>query len=241
MSCTNYKENAVNKSKWLSLVVVAGLICTTAGVSYQASGQDDKDASKSKVKMPEPPQMDMSPEQMMAAMKKWIETTTPGDGHKRLDYFVGEWDTTTKIWMAGPGMPPTETKGKAVHTWVLGGRFLQHEARGEMIFPTADGQMTTVPHEGFGLSGYDKSRNVYTLLWVDNLNTHMLTGVGNIDPTGRIFTYYGLADEAMLGVYGRYVKYTVRIINESKYLFEVADLHVSDDFKVVEVTYTRKK
>ena len=40
---------------------------------------------------------------------------------------------------------------------------------------------------------------------------------------------------------GRTVKYVTRIINDDKYVFEIIDLHASDDYKVIEITYTRVK
>ncbi len=48
-------------------------------------------------------------------------------------------------------------------------------------------------------------------------------------------------DEPMLGVVGRLVKYVTRIIDDDTHVFEIFDLHADDDYKVIEVTYERKK
>jgi hypothetical protein len=37
------------------------------------------------------------------------------------------------------------------------------------------------------------------------------------------------------------VKYVTRIIDDDKHVMAMYDLHVGDDYKVMEVTYTRKK
>ena len=56
-----------------------------------------------------------------------------------------------------------------------------------------------------------------------------------------LFTLYGEMDEVMLGVVGRTVKYVTRIVDADKHVFEIIDLHAGDGYKVVEITYTRKK
>ena len=88
--------------------------------------------------------------------------------------------------------------------------------------------------------GYDGFKNLYTITAVDNMNTQTINSVGTRDPSGKKFTFYGHMDEPMLDVYGRVVKFVYRIINENKYVIDVIDLHASDDYKVVEIAYTRK-
>src|SRR5829696_829066 len=88
---------------------------------------------------------------MAEMMKKWMATTKSGPRHKWLDRFAGKWNTTTKIWMGGPGAPPMETKGSAEFRWVLDGRFMLQETKGEMLMPDATGQMKKIPHSGMGM------------------------------------------------------------------------------------------
>ena len=51
---------------------------------------------------------------------------------------------------------------------------------------------------------------------------------------------YGGMDELSMKVTGRTVKYVTRVIDENTYVFDIIDLHAGDDYKVVEVTYTRQ-
>ena len=44
----------------------------------------------------------------------------------------------------------------------------------------------------------------------------------------------------MLDVSDRMVKYVTRIINENKHVFEIYDLHAGENYKALEVVYTRK-
>ena len=91
------------------------------------------------------------------------------------------------------------------------------------------------------MTGYDNARNMYTSSWASNMGTNVFTMAGSVDPSGKLFRFYGEMDVPMLGVVGRSVKYVTRIINDDKYVFEIIDLHASDDYKVIEITYTRVK
>lgn len=211
-------------------IVTAAITALTLG---GAAFQEEK---------PAPPPMQIpSQEDMMQMFKKWQESTTPGKAHEVLDRLAGEWETTMRVWMAGPGMPPTETKGRSTVRWVLGRRFLQEEMTGKTMMPDLTGAMKAVPFEGIGLLGHDNYRNMYVGSWVDNMNTHMLTFRGTFDPSGKVFTAYGEMDEPMMNVTGRYCRYITRIISDDKHIFEIHDLHAGENYKVIEIVYERKK
>ena len=180
-------------------------------------------------------------QKMMERMKKWMESIQPGKHHQTLDQFAGQWDTVTRMWMAGPGSPPTETKGVSDVKWVLGKRFLLEEHKGEMLFPDASGEMKPVPYEGIGLWGYDNIRNLYVGSWASTAGTNLQMMSGSADPSGKLIRLFGEMDEPMLDVYGRLVKFETRVIDKDKHVFTIYDLHAADDYKVVEITYTRKK
>lgn len=181
------------------------------------------------------------PAEMQKMMEKWMATIKPSEHHKRLDPFVGSWTTNTKVWWGGPGSPAIETDGTSEIQWVLDKRFIEHRHHGKMMMPDASGGMAPAPYEGRGITGYDNYKNLYVGTWASNLGTEILTMSGGRDPSGKVFTYYGTMDEPMLDVHGRTVKYVTRIINDDKFVFEIYDLHARDDYKVVEITYTRKK
>jgi hypothetical protein len=82
---------------------------------------------------------------------------------------------------------------------------------------------------------------MFTGTWVDNQNTHMLSMAGMVDPSGKVFTWYGEMDEPTMDVRGRQVKYQTKIIDENKHVFAIYDLHAGEGYKVIEVTYTRAK
>lgn len=198
------------------------LVGITVLISSQAVSSDKEDpAAKGQP----------TPEEMAVMMAKWQKAATPGEPHKHLDYFVGTWKTESKIWMGGPGSPPTVSAGISKIKWVLNGRFLLDHHKGQFM-----GQ----EHEGMGLTGYDNYKNMYVASWADNMSTHLLTMAGARDPSGKKYTYYGKMDEPMLDIQGRMVKYVTTIVNDKHYVFEIYDLHARDDYKVIEITYERQ-
>lgn len=181
------------------------------------------------------------PEEMKAMMEKWESVVKPGEHHERLKQFAGDWKTTIRVWMGGPGTPASESQGTASYRSILGGRFLLQDAEWKMDMPDFEDpmKMKTIELKGVGLIGYDNYKNQYVNCWADNYNTQILISYGNVDPSGQVFTAYGLMDEPMLDVIGRTVKYVTRIVSEDEHVFSIYDLHAGDDYKVLEITYKR--
>lgn len=178
-------------------------------------------------RQPEIPEMD--PQKMM---EQWMASIQPGKGHEFFKQFVGEWTTTTRVWMGGPGAPAQESAGTSTYSLILGGRFLKSESKGEMM---------GMPHEGLGLTGFDNNRKLYRSMWVDNMITGFITNTGNLDQTGKILTQFGEMDEPMTGEIGKPVKYVTRVVSPDQHVFEIWEVLYGDPFKVVEVEYNRKK
>lgn len=217
--------------KTSSVVVLALGLGMVAFLSREAASQSAKEADKDKPAAV-PAGMPKMNEQEMAMMQEYMKIASPSEHHKRLEPFVGKWNAVSKVYMGGPGSQPMESTGTTERKWVLGGRFVMEEHKGQMM---------GMPHEGIGMIGYDNYRNMYTGSWCDNMGTHILAFKGMADPTGKVFTYYGDMDEATMKVVGRTVKYVTKLIDNDKHTFEIYDLHAGDNYKVVEITFTRVK
>jgi len=166
-------------------------------------------------------------------MKRWEESMTPGEAHKKLEPMVGTFDAEVKMWMNGPSGEPTTSRGTSLNSLVLGGRYVQQEFTGEMM---------NQPFNGIGYTGYDNFNKKYTSFWIDNMSTAMSTMDGSIDKEGATFTMWGKMDEPMTGERGKKVKYVTRIIDADKHVFEVYDVTAYGDKKpTMQITYTRKK
>jgi hypothetical protein len=107
----------------------------------------------------------------------------PGAEYKRLDQFVGSWTTvgtTQSAHQAGTGkLASTET-----YEWMPGGYFLVHRW---------DGQVSSVPLNGFEVLGFDGRIKAYTSRFFDSMGT---SGTLRATPQGNAWTWAGDADAA---------------------------------------------
>lgn len=168
-------------------------------------------------------------------MKKWAAHMTPSESHKRLEPFVGKFETTTKLWMM-PGAEPVESKGEAVHTWILGNRFVEMKTKGAMM---------GMPVQGQGLIGFDNWNKHYVGTWTDTSTTSLLTMQGTWDKNPKAtpaLHLYGTLDEFLDGTNDKNVRYTWRVLDADTLQFEVHDLDIGETgTRVIEITYKRVK
>jgi hypothetical protein len=205
------------------LLFTIAIACASLLGAGQAVSQENKAQAKSDAK----PSADMQ-----EMMKKWMESATPGEAHKRLEPFVGKWETAIRMWPEGPGKPPAESKGSSEIKWIMDGRFLLEEY---------SGQMMEMPHRGMSITGYDNFKKRYVVSYLGNTGTAIYTGEGKFDMDNKVLTSYGQMDEPMTGEHDKTVKYVVRLLNKDKHVFEIFDeVGGPNEFKVIEITYTRK-
>lgn len=198
------------------LLLAVALVGVTALITSRAMSDDKKQ-----------PGGEGQENEMMA---KWMEAGTPREFHKKLDAFVGNWKGVSKYWM-GPGQESQSSESTMTVTWVLGGRFLKQEYKGEVM-----GQ----PFEGMGLWGYDNLKKKYTASWADNMTTAIMTELGTCDASGKTFTLLGSHDDPMTGKAVN-TRSVTRIINKDKHVFEMYEPGPDGKmFKNLEIIYTRK-
>jgi hypothetical protein len=177
---------------------------------------------------------------MQAMMQKWMASVKPGENHKWLEKtFVGKWNTTTRMNF-DPNAPAMETKGTAEFHMINNGRILIYEAKGQMLMPDASGQMKPIPYEGMGMFGYDNYRHMFVGNWSDTTTTAILQMNGALDPAEKKLTFYGPMDEPMLDVVARTCKYVFTFESDTKFTFQVYDLHAGDNYKAFEISYERQ-
>lgn len=168
-----------------------------------------------------------TPEQMASAQK----ISMPNENHQVLNALAGEWNQTTSMWMA-PGAAPEVASGSMTAQWILGGRFLQQEFKGEMM-----GQ----PFEGFGLLGYDNVKKEYTSVWVDNISTGIMTSTGQYDAGTKTLSESGLASCPMTGETNKQFRSEWKIVDADHLSYEMYTKGPDGvEFKTLTVSYTRK-
>ncbi|MFQ5411970.1 MAG: DUF1579 family protein [Phycisphaerae bacterium] len=211
------------KSVMMMLLIVAASALMTSRVISQDAGEKD----------PKHPQ-DGPPD--MAAMMEWMKLTQPGEHHQDLNQFVGQWNMTTKMWMI-PGAPPSVSKGTVKYKMIMDGRFLSEEVSAEIDM----GPMGKQPFEGFGLTGYDKVRSLYTSCWVANQDTQMMISKGTRHPETGVYTFYGERDDPRTNIYGGLVKWRIRFSDKDHFVSEMFNLAAGEDERIMEIAYTRAK
>lgn len=117
--------------------------------------------------------MEMSPEDMMAAMAK---ISTPNEHHQELGKMVGNW-TAAASFIMDPTAPPTEGTGSLSLKWELGGRFLRGDFKMDFM-----GQ----PFHGISFTGYDIAHEQYVSTWMDTMSTKITYMEGNQDEAGAL-------------------------------------------------------
>ena len=131
---------------------------------------------------------DSAPDQK-AMMEAMMKAMMPGDAHKLLEPMVGTFDVKVVAWMM-PGQPPTDGKGTAVSTWVLGGRYVEQKF---------SGQFMGMPFEGIGYTGYDNVKKSYWSTWVDNMGTGVMTSSGSTGDGGKTWKFMSSMPDPMTG------------------------------------------
>ena len=165
-----------------------------------------------------------------AMMELWQKMSTPGEGHKRLDAFVGSWTTKNTMWME-PGKPPEVTEGTADQKWVLGGRYLEQRYEGTMM-----GQ----PFSGIGYTGFDNGTKKYEATWMDTTGTAILFMKGTFDKAGKILTSTGQMNDFVTGK-PMTMRNKTTIVSPDEILFELFGPGPDGkEVRMMEIRYTRK-
>lgn len=170
--------------------------------------------------------------QMDPAMQEAMKRAAPGENHNALEPFAGRFTTTSRMWMK-PGEPPQESTGSAEHTWVLGGRFLKMDVRGDMGGQT---------FQGLGYLGYDNIRGEYTAVWLDNMSTGIARASGQFDPATKKYTESGTFSCPMTGETDRRFRGEWKVIDNNTLSYTMYNPGPDGkEVKGMEISYKRVK
>ena len=174
----------------------------------------------------QPPQTQMSAEEK-AQMEAWMKYMTPGEPHKNLEKFVGNWTITTTMF-SGP--EPTSSPGTCVFTMIMGNRFLQQECKGQFM-----GQ----PFHGMGFVGYDNGQQTYVSTWMDNMGTGIMRSTGTCTAGCNSYTEKGEYFDPMTGKMKNF-RSEIKWTDNNKYVMQMFDVGPDGkEQKSMEISYTR--
>jgi uncharacterized protein DUF1579 len=135
------------------------------------------------------PKEPAAPAMSAAEMEAMQKAATPGEPQKRLGRLVGDWTFTNTMWMA-PGQPPATSTGTMHGVALMGGRYVEHTWKGDMM---------GMPFEGRGTDGYDNVGKQYVSSWLDNMSTGIMYSTGSCDAAGKVCNYSGEMWDPMSG------------------------------------------
>ena len=167
---------------------------------------------------------------MNKAMEAMTKHAEPGPHHKKLDPLVGDW-TYKATFTMDPSTPSMEMSGTSTRKWILDGRFMQDDSKGD----------SGMPFRGLGISGYDNAQKKYVSTWVDSMTTSITNSVGEVDASGKVFTYW---HDEFNPMYGQRVKSreVIRIIDSNHHEMEFYSTPPGGkEFKSGHIKYERKK
>lgn len=118
---------------------------------------------------------------MTPEMEAMMKAGTPGEHHKALGRYVGDWTYTNTMWME-PGKPPTTSNGTMHAAWLMDGRYVES---------TYKGDFEGMPFEGRSIEGYDNTAKKFVSSWVDNMSTAIMHATGECDAAHKVCTSSG--------------------------------------------------
>lgn len=169
-------------------------------------------------------------EEMTPEMKAWTEYMTPGDVHKMMAAYTGEWKSEIKMWQY-PGAEPTISIGSSVYEMILGGRYMQAHHKGDF---------NGMEMNGISIEGYDNHTKEVTSVWFDNFGTGTMIGKGKWDDKTKAINYKGKVVDPMSGelVGFREVMYYIDKDNQKLEMFMDTP---EGEFQSMEIMFTRVK
>jgi hypothetical protein len=165
------------------------------------------------------------------AMEAMMNAATPGEPHKKLEQFVGTWDAKVSMWMK-PGAPPEQSTGTSEATSVLGGRYVAEKFEGTFM-----GQ----PFSGMGMTGYDNVTKKYVGTWADTAGTGIMMSTGTMNKAGNSIAMKSSMPDPVTGKMTA-MQGTMTIADTDHHTYEMwGPGPDGKNYKMMEITYTRKK
>lgn len=159
-----------------------------------------------------------------------VELATPGEFHNKLNPLVGNFSAQTTYW-ATPGSTPQTSEGMAKSRWVLDGRFVLTNFRGEML---------DRPFEGISFMGYDNASEAFVATWADTSGTNLYPiSSGTCNTNGSVITMNRTMHDPITNTTMNTREVTT-IFSNDEHKFEMFVTPTSGkEFKTMEIFYTR--
>jgi hypothetical protein len=154
----------------------------------------------------------------------------PGEGQKRLNFMIGEFDVKIRTWI-DPSKAPFESRAVAVCKWVLGDRYIQQMLSGFVM-----GE----PWSGIGYAGYDNVTKKYQATYMDSASTGMEWFSGAMAADGKSAKLTATINDAITNQ-PRKVEMRLHVAANGDHITEMWQADKTGKMAMVmELRYTRK-
>jgi hypothetical protein len=200
--------------------------CNNEGKNTDTSKTDSATSEKTVTGDAAPPAM---PDSATRA-KNWQAYMTPGEMHKMMDKWNGNWDADATFW--APGKPEMKSKSSVSNKMLFDGRYQE---------TTFSGDMMGMPFLGKSTTAYDNHKKQFKTTWIDNMGSGMMVMEGPWDETSQTMNLKGKTMDPETG-YEMDARETFKIIDDNTQEMEMF-LMMPDgkEFKMMNIRFTRKK
>lgn len=164
-------------------------------------------------------------------MKNWQAYMTPGDMHKMMAGWSGNWTGDISMWMK-PGDAPMKSTGVATNTMALNGLYQLSKHKSMMM---------GMPFEGMGTLAFDNMKKVFVSSWIDNMGSGIMKLEGPWDEGTKTITLTGNMVDPMTGK-DCTMRETLKVVDANTQVMEMFGPGPDGkEFKSMEITLKRKK
>lgn len=165
-----------------------------------------------------------------SSMSFTVSNNAPGESHRYLDPMVGDFSAKATFWESASAMPQT-SNAQAKSRWILDGRFVLTDFRGQMFGDS---------FEGVAMMGYDNAKQCYVSTWADTTSTALLPiAEGTCSRDGKVFTSTRRKQAPSSGAWTT-ERCVTTVVSRDRHTFE---MFVTPDggteYRALEIVYTR--
>lgn len=185
----------------------------------------------SKMDRTEPKKDAMAMPDSATMMKNWQTYMTPGDVHKMMAKWNGNWDGDVSMWMQ-PGAPEEKSKIATVNKMVMNGLYQQG---------THTGNMMGMPFNGMGTLAYDIHKKEFINTWIDNMGSGIMVMKGPWDEATKTITLKGkMTDPGTTNDVDVKEKFII-VDDNTQEMKMYAMMPDGKEFQTMNIKFTRKK
>ncbi len=166
------------------------------------------------------------------AAKSWMEFRNPGEMHKILGKFEGNWKADVSTWVEEHGKAIL-SKSECTNEMILGGRYL---------VTTYKGSVMGIPFDAVKTMGYDKAKKKFVSSLIDNMGTGFMQTEGEWNPSTKSINFKGKIPDPTQPFKEWEARETYTFIDDNNHIVEIfgPDPKTGKVIRTMEVKFTRK-